>query len=68
MRGRQLYLGLTGCLPGVQHFKLCEPRAVTENSLRCKQCASVVAELAGTDQQVLWASEQQLAGMLYRLG
>jgi hypothetical protein len=40
MRKQRLYWGLTGCLPGVQHFKLCEPRAVAiEASLRCKQCA-----------------------------
>jgi hypothetical protein len=69
MRGRQLYWGLAGCLPRVQHFKLCEPRAAaTEKSLRCKQCACVVAELAGTHQQVLYTSGQQLACMLYRLG
>jgi hypothetical protein len=68
MRGRQLYWGLTGCLLGVQHFKLCEPRAAaTVESLRCKQCACVMAEVAGTDQQVLCASDQQLACMLHRL-
>jgi hypothetical protein len=68
MRKQQLYWGLTGCLPGVQHFKQCEPRAVaTAESLCCKLCACVMADPAGTDQQVLCASEQVLACMLYKL-
>jgi very-short-patch-repair endonuclease len=68
VRRQKLYWRLTGCLPGVQHFKLCEPRAAaTAESLRCKQCACVMAESAGTHQQVLCASEQQLACMLHEL-
>jgi hypothetical protein len=68
MRGQKLYWRLTGCLSGAQHFKLCEPRAAaTVESLRCKQCACVMADSAGTHQQVLCASEQQLACMLHEL-
>lgn len=68
VHGVKLYWGLLGCLPGVQHFKLCEPRAAaTVESLWCKQCACVLAESAGTHQQVLCASEQQLACMLHEL-
>jgi very-short-patch-repair endonuclease len=68
MRRQKLYWRLTGCLPGVQHFELCEPRAAaTVESLRYKQCACVMAESAGTHQQVLCASEQQLARMLHKL-
>lgn len=68
VRGVKLYWGLIGCVQGVQHFKLCEPRAAaTVESLGCKQCACVVAKSTGTQQQVLCASEQQLACMLHEL-
>jgi very-short-patch-repair endonuclease len=68
VHGVKLYWRLIGCLPGVQHFKWCEPRAAaTVDSLGCKQCACVVAKSAGAHQQVLCASEQQLACMLHEL-
>jgi hypothetical protein len=68
VHGVKLYWGLIGCVPGVQHFKLCEPRAAaTVGSLWCKQCACVLAKSAGAHQQVLCASEQQLACMLHEL-
>ena len=61
IRKRPLYWAMTGCLPGVQHFKFCEPRAAdTEAALECKQCACLMPEVGGTGARNMPASEEQL--------
>jgi hypothetical protein len=68
MRGQRLFWGLTGCLPGVQHFKFCAPRAVASAAaLQCKMCACVLADMVGTGMGYMHTSEEQLVCMLYWL-
>lgn len=69
MRKQKLFWGLTGCLPDVQHFKYCEPRAVaTAAALSCKQCACLRAAMAGISMGYMYTSEEQLLCMLYKYG
>jgi very-short-patch-repair endonuclease len=69
IRKRPLHWAMAGCLPGVQHFKFCEPRAAaTEAALECKQCACLMPKVGGTGARNMPASEEQLMRKLYRLG
>lgn len=68
MTGWQFFWGLTGCLPGKQHYRYCTPHTLDHPvCLRCPFCAYDAVVWTAAGKNVIWQSELWLMWQLGRV-
>lgn len=68
MQRVKLYWGLSGCMPGKQHVRLCTPHALQkEEDLQCRHCRWLHQYQQGQDSAVMPGCERLIAEAFYHL-